>query len=251
MQKKLSVLFILVFLITIKAQNGIRKSYYSKKQIESKVSFIKGVLSGTSYWYYENGNLKTEKTYLNGKLNGWVKNFYRNGLIKNEKYVRHGILDGIYNEYYKNGQLKTVSVYNNGIPEKLYRFEYDSNYVPSHGDFVGRSKKNKNTQDDFICNLQICPEPIGGIKAIEKKLYYTPLAKKKKIEGDVLITALINNSGNVESVKVIKKLNYGLDEIAVDAVKNTKFIPGEQNGKNVTTEVTFKLKFKIKNSKLK
>ncbi len=246
MKKKILLFPLLLLLINnIQAQNGIVKSYYSRTQVESKVSYVNDILDGTSRWFYENGNLRAEKTYTNGKLNGWVREFYENGLLKKELYVRNGILDGISKEYFDNGELKVVSVYNNGILEKLTRFDYDSNFVPTYDAYVGRSKRSKKSQEDFICNLDVCPEPIDGIKGIEQKLVYPPLAKEKGIEGFVVVTARINKKGIVQSVDVIQKLGLGFDEAAINAVKNSKFIPGQQNGKNVDSEVTFKINFRL------
>ncbi len=247
MKKKILVILSAIVLISsIQAQNGIRKSYYSRTQVESRVSFVNDILDGTSYWYYKNGNLKEEKTYTNGKLNGWVREFYENGLLKSEKYVRSGILDGISKEYFDNGELKVVSIYNKGALEKITKFDYDSNFVPTYDAYVGRSKRNKKSQEDFICNLDICPEPLEGIKGIEQKLVYPPLAKEKGIEGFVLVTAKVNKKGIVEKVKVIQKLGLGFDEAAIRAVKKTVFIPGQQNGENVNAEVTFKINFRLK-----
>jgi len=251
MKKILVIISVVISLSAIKAQNGIRKTYYSKTQVESKVSFVNDVLEGTAQWFYENGNLRSEKTYTNGKLNGWVREFYENGLLKKEQYVRNGILDGISKEYFDNGELKEVSIYNNGILENISKFKYDSNFVPTYDAYVGRSKRSKKSQEDFICNLDKCPEPLDGIKGIEKKLVYPKLAKEKGIEGFVLITAKINKKGIVENVDVIKKLGLGFDEAAIKAVKNTIFIPGQQNGENVDAEVTFKLSFKLKKKRQK
>ncbi len=246
MKKKILLLTLLLLLLnSIHAQNGIVKSYYSRTQVESKVSYVNDILDGTSRWFYENGNLRAEKTYTNGKLNGWVREFYENGLLKKELYVRNGILDGISKEYFDNGELKVVSVYNNGVLEKLTKFDYDSNFVPTYDAYVGRSKRSKKSQEDFICNLDVCPEPIDGIKGIEKKIIYPPLAKEKGIEGFVVVTAKVNKKGIVKSVDVIQKIGLGFDEAAIKAVKKTKFIPGQQNGKNVDSEVTFKINFRL------
>ena len=245
MKKILIILFAIVSLTSIKAQNGIRKTYYSKTQVESKVSFVNDVLEGNARWFYENGNLREEKTYTNGKLNGWVREYYENGLLKKEQYVRNGILDGISKEYFDNGELKVVSIYNNGILESISGFEYDSNFVPTYDAYVGRSKRNKKSQEDFICNLPKCPEPLDGIEGIEKRLIYPTIAKEKGIEGFVLVTAKINKKGIVKKVNVIQKLGLGFDEAAIKAVKNTVFIPGQKDGENVDAEVTFKLDFRL------
>ena len=74
---------------------------------------------------------------------------------------------------------------------------------------------------------------------------YTEAARKARIEGTVIVEAIIDKNGNVDHVKVVKGLPAGLSEQAEAAVKRWKFKPGTMNGTNVDTifnlTVTFKL----------
>ena len=105
----------------------------------------------------------------------------------------------------------------------------------------------------FSCNLiaqekqklDKIPEPVGGIEGIVKNVVYPEKAKKERLEGKVLLKVEINEKGEVENVYVEKGVNKLLDEAAVKAVKATKFIPGEKNGKKVKAEVTIPVKFKL------
>lgn len=87
-------------------------------------------------------------------------------------------------------------------------------------------------------------EPIGGIKAIEDKLYYTDEAKLVRTEGKMIVKFIVKPDSSVENVRVIKYLGFGLDEIAVEAVKNTKFEPCEIEGKIVECEITMPIFFR-------
>jgi outer membrane biosynthesis protein TonB len=62
-------------------------------------------------------------------------------------------------------------------------------------------------------------EPIGGIKAIEEKLYYTDEARLVKTEGKILVKFIVKPDSSVENVELLS-IRFGLDEIAVEAVKN-------------------------------
>lgn len=92
-------------------------------------------------------------------------------------------------------------------------------------------------------------EPIGGIRAIEEKLYYTEEAKLVKTEGKMLVKFIVKPDSSVENVRVIKYLGFGLDEIAIEAVKNTKFEPCEIEGKIVECEITMPIFFRYNNAK--
>jgi periplasmic protein TonB len=103
-------------------------------------------------------------------------------------------------------------------------------------------------QDEFVefKYLESYPEPIGGMKAIAEKIRYTELARRAEIEGTVTIEALLDKSGNVIDAKVIKGIGGGLDEIALQAVKDTKFIPGKQRDKPVKVKMNIPIKFRLK-----
>lgn len=247
MKKILLIIVLLISANVLFAQNGIRKIYYAKGKLESAVSFSDEVLDGNSKWYYLNGNLKTEKTYLGGVLNGWSREFYKSGLLKEEHFIRSGVLDGISKKYFDNGALEVIKIFDKGKLKNSKSFEYDSLFVPTMDLFVGKSAKvNKKNQNQFLCQIDVCPEPIGGIESIEKNTIYPITEKKNNVEGFVLITALINKRGIAEKIKVVKKLNSNFDKAAIDAVKKTKFIPGKDKDRIVEAEVTFRVRFKMK-----
>ena len=56
--------------------------------------------------------------------------------------------------------------------------------------------------------------------------------------------AVVDETGNVISVSTIKGIGSGCDEVAMDAVRNSKFTPGKQRGKNVKVQVTIPIVFK-------
>jgi len=74
---------------------------------------------------------------------------------------------------------------------------------------------------------------------------YSSTARKARIEGVVVVEAIISVSGRVKDVRVIKGLPMGLSDAAEEAVKKWRFQPGTLNGVPVATifnlTVTFKL----------
>ena len=90
------------------------------------------------------------------------------------------------------------------------------------------------------------PEPEGGIATIQNKIHYTDLAIKAGIQGKVIVLAVIDERGDVISVSIAKSLLPSLDEIALNAVKDTKFIPGRQRGKPVKVQVSIPITFKLR-----
>ncbi len=244
------VLFLnLLIAITMTAQDGEVTTFYPDGSGRSREYYAHGVHEGASYWYYKNGNLKAIKNYTGGKLDGWLRNYYETGIIKSEIHVKNGVLDGISSFYYKNGGLKETRIYSGGQLIKQSFVEYDSTYVapPINKMSVMNKIESPAGEKEFLCDAEICPEPIGGMKAIQSILVYPKHAKLYGLEGDVLVAATIDKKGNVVNAKVVKGIGLGCDEAALDAVRKTKFIPAQDHGKLIEAEVSFKVKFRLKN----
>ena len=89
------------------------------------------------------------------------------------------------------------------------------------------------------------PEPIGGIGGIQKQIIYPELAIRAGIYGKVFVKAFVDEEGNVFKVELQKGIGGGCDEVAMTAVKNTKFIPGKQRGRAVKVQMTVPINFKL------
>jgi periplasmic protein TonB len=74
---------------------------------------------------------------------------------------------------------------------------------------------------------------------------YSEQARKAKYQGTVVLNLIVTRDGSVRDVKIIQSLGLGLDEKAIEAVKQWKFRPGMKSGTPVdviaTVEVTFRL----------
>jgi protein TonB len=99
--------------------------------------------------------------------------------------------------------------------------------------------------------LDKMPKIKGGIAELVKNVKYPKAAKEEGIMGKVFVKAKIDENGDVIETEVVKSVNEDLDAAAVKAVKLTKFIPGEKDGKKVTSEVTIPIKFKLDDKKKK
>ena len=91
--------------------------------------------------------------------------------------------------------------------------------------------------------------PFSGMKApqrlVEVKPTYPAIAIAARKEGVVILEAIIDTHGNVESVRVLRS-DPLLEQAAVDAVRQWKYSPGVLNGVAVpvimTVTVTFSLR---------
>ncbi len=80
------------------------------------------------------------------------------------------------------------------------------------------------------------------------KPQYPAEAKEKRIQGVVELDAVILEDGTVGEVTVTKSLDdtYGLDQAAVDALKQWLFKPGQKDGKPVPVRVAVEMSFSLK-----
>jgi len=83
---------------------------------------------------------------------------------------------------------------------------------------------------DFAA-LDVVPRPTRPITPM-----YPPIAKQQKIAATVVLTALINERGEVADVKLLRGANrFGLDDAAMRAMRSAKFSPPMKDGKRVKT----------------
>src|ERR1051326_5027087 len=74
---------------------------------------------------------------------------------------------------------------------------------------------------------------------------YTETARKAHVAGVVVVEAIINKTGEVEQVHVIKGLPMGLSDKAAEAVKGWKFRPGTMGGQPVAVIFDLTVNFKL------
>lgn len=89
------------------------------------------------------------------------------------------------------------------------------------------------------------PEIIGGLRGILERIKYPEMAKRAGIEGRVVVRAIVDESGNVESVELMKGIGMGCDDEAMRVIRETKFQPGKQRGRAVRVYVTIPIKFEL------
>jgi len=89
----------------------------------------------------------------------------------------------------------------------------------------------------------------GGVTApallFKKEPEYSEEARKAKYQGTVLLYIEVDPSGKATNMKVVRSLGLGLDEKAMEAVRQWKFKPGYKDGKPVTVAATIEVNFRL------
>jgi len=80
---------------------------------------------------------------------------------------------------------------------------------------------------------QHCPDPD-----------YSQEARKKKLEGVVVLMVVVTSEGKATNIRVIKTPGMGLDEKAIEAVRKWRFKPATKDGKPVDVQLPIEITFR-------
>jgi len=104
--------------------------------------------------------------------------------------------------------------------------------------------------DEFFMvveNMPIFPGgDLGLMKYIQKHVKYPAIAKEYNITGKVYVSFIVDKSGSVTNVKIVRGVDKNLDAEAVRVVKSLpKYKPGKQRGKAVRVMFTIPINFTL------
>ncbi len=104
--------------------------------------------------------------------------------------------------------------------------------------------------EEFFMVVENMPEFPGGdlglMKYIQKNVKYPPIAKEYNITGKVFVQFIVDKTGAVTNVKVVRGVDKNLDAEAVRVVKSLpKYKPGKQRGKPVRVMFTIPINFTL------
>jgi TonB family protein len=83
---------------------------------------------------------------------------------------------------------------------------------------------------------QILARPVPG---------YTEEARRAHVEGAVKLSVVLNANGMVSDIRVAQSLGYGLDEKAMEAARELRFVPAQKDGHAVSVRVFLEFKFTL------
>jgi TonB family protein len=75
--------------------------------------------------------------------------------------------------------------------------------------------------------------------------YYAEEARRAKYEGTVVLFVVVDPNGVAREIKVLRPLGLGLDEKAIEAVNQWKFVPGTKDGQPVAVQATIEVNFRM------
>ena len=111
--------------------------------------------------------------------------------------------------------------------------------------------ENEDVQEQQIFVIVEDPPHFPGgepalMKYLNTHIRYPDLARESGIQGTVYLSFVVEPSGNIDHVKVLRGIGGGCDEEAVKVVKEMpKWTPGKQRGKPVRVAFHLPVKFTL------
>jgi len=94
--------------------------------------------------------------------------------------------------------------------------------------------------DDYLVTSQVA-------LVRDVRIPYPPEAKKANIEGPVVMDLIIDQSGKVRSVVLVRGPGSGLNEAAVEAAKSFEFRPAKVGDQTVAVKIRYTYRFVLEN----
>jgi periplasmic protein TonB len=94
------------------------------------------------------------------------------------------------------------------------------------------------------------PFHVGGGVSAPKAIYspdpeYSEEARKAKFQGTCVLWLIVGPDGKPRDIRISRTLGLGLDEKAIEAVKNWRFEPALKDGKPVAVQINVEVSFRL------
>ena len=78
------------------------------------------------------------------------------------------------------------------------------------------------------------------------KPVYTEEGRRRSVEGEVVMEVVVRADGSIGNVRVLQGLGSGLDQRAIDAVRQWRFSPARRYGTPVDVLVEIAVEFRLR-----
>ncbi len=254
---------------------GTKEYYLTVNRIQMIGLFAdkeKSIKNGNFYYYYPDGKIKSAGRYENNARTGLWLSFYNDGSLKDSLNYDGGHLKDISMSWYRNGFAKDsvimhkgghgvkVSWFDNGNPSEAGIYtEFDKkNGKWKYFHKNGNLSSEEVYDTDILLNKKFYNEdgspgdtsqgerpasfPGGGkkwSKFISSQLYFPSRLEFQNVAvASVMVTATLNEEGEVIDAEVIVPLHPEFDKIALNAIKKSpKWQPAVSHNRKVYSTI--------------
>jgi TonB family protein len=117
----------------------------------------------------------------------------------------------------------------------------DGGVGPGHGHGVGPGDEAGTGGDVFRFGKGVTAPRV----IYQTDPEFSEEARKAKFQGNCVLGLVVDANGRPTNIRVLSALGMGLDEKAIESVKNRKFDPGKKDGRDVAVEIAVEVDFHL------
>ena len=201
-------------------KDGLWLDYYPNGMMQDSIFYVMGNKTGSAYAWHANG-YQQDSAVWNSDGSGVEISWFDNGSVASAgRYSAGYKQNGKWQYFHKNGKLSALELYRDGVL-------LDKQYFDENGNGMDTTNKDR---------AAIFP---GGAKAwqnyLSRHLYFPAQYKFENADkAVVVVSAVIDEDGNVTDVEINTPLYPAFDEIALKVIKNSpKWQPAIQHNRRV------------------
>ena len=135
--------------------------------------------------------------------------------------------------------------FDKGTDNKIVTREFKNEVVVED-----KAERPKEVVEQVFIAVEQMPQFPGGeaalMKYLQSHINYPPMAAEINVQGKVIVQFVVDKTGKVGEVKVVRSVDKDLDREAVRVCKSLpKFTPGRQNGQAVSVWYTLPVNFRL------
>ncbi|QHT69055.1 TonB family protein [Rhodocytophaga rosea] len=237
--------------LSIKGQVFLTEFVYNQAAYDSLIHYRQQPANTTTYAMAEH------QCAFPGDMAAF-RNYVANQLLKKKDDLTEAFASTVLFTVMPEGTISVDSI--SGVKENVVQlirqtFVASPKWVPA---FQGNNKVAMRLMQsikydptvEIFQKLDIGPEYTGGwaefYDLVGKNLKFPSQARKAKVNGKVFVQFVINESGELEDIQILKGLGYGCDEEVIRVIKlsSGKWIPGKLNNKSAKARVSVPVQFK-------
>lgn len=113
------------------------------------------------------------------------------------------------------------------------------------------SSSGEGTSNSLVLTPEEWPEFPGGqeglTRYLSKKLKYTGEARREGVNGQVFVSFIVDATGQVTNIAIVRGLGFGLDEQVIHAIETMpKWKAGKHSGRNVPVQYNMPVRFSLR-----
>lgn len=91
----------------------------------------------------------------------------------------------------------------------------------------------------------VMPELTGGLQALYEKIHYPEAAREQGIEGKVIVSFVVDETGRVRNARVVRGVHEALDQAVLQALQEVRFKPAQKDDLPVAVRMALSVVFQL------